>query len=260
MPQLKNNRASATLRQAALICAALLALGACSALKPRPVTPISEIVAACKSGAQRAVELSRRSKTSYALRGSDFGRLADAGCRPEVLDELQQSFYNDVDLLTRYWVLGESLGGCDSCYPQPVDLSTLGSGGNGMADASDLGRSSDYSRPAGLPSWVTAHPGSAGGAAITVEQAAQMLKAGKSADEVVATIENSRMHEYLDLAGITNISTHFRPALTGSELAGRRKEGMPDAVLDALQRKHLAEFIEFLRVRYQSWGKGSFPN
>ncbi|HYJ18239.1 MAG TPA: hypothetical protein VEW72_03615, partial [Burkholderiales bacterium] len=67
-------------------------------------------------------------------------------------------------------------------------------------------------------------------------------------------------HEYLDLAGITNVSTHFKPALTGSELANRSKEGMPDSVLDALQRKYIAEFIEFLRVRYQSWGKGSFPN
>jgi hypothetical protein len=260
MRQQKNTLASASLRQAALICAALLVLGACSVLEPRPVTPVSDIVAACKSGAQRAVELLRRSKTTYALRGSDFGRLADAGCQPQVLDELQQVFYNDVDMLTRYWVLGESLGGCDSCYPQPVDLSTLGSGGNGMADASDLGRSSDYSRPAGLPAWVTAYPGPVGGPSITVEGAAQMLEAGKPADEVAATIENSRVHEYLDLAGITNISTHFRPALAGSELAGRHKEGMPDAVLDALQRKHLAEFIEFLRVRYQSWGKGSFPN
>jgi len=121
-------------------------------------------------------------------------------------------------------------------------------------------RTSDFSRPAGLPAWITAYPGSPGGTAITVDQAAQMLKDGKSADEVAATIENSRVHDYLDLSGITNISTHFKPALTGSELANRQKEGMPDAVLDALQRKHLAEFIDFLRVRYQSWGKGPNPN
>ena len=250
-----NNR-----RLVALACASLLLLGACSVLKPRPVTPISEVVSACKSGASRAIDLSRKSKTTYALRGSDFGKLADAGCQPEVLNELQQLFYNDVDLLTRYWVLGESLGGCDSCYPQPIDLSTLGSGGNGMGDGSNLGRVTEYSKPTGLPSWITAYPGPTNGPAITVEMAAQMLKDGKSADEVVATIESSRVHEYLDLAGITNVSTHFKPALTGSELANRSKEGMPDPVLDALQRKYIAEFIEFLRVRYQSWGKGSFPN
>jgi len=242
-----------------LVCGALLLLGACSVMKPRPVTPVSEIVDACKAGAQRAIELSRTSKTSYALRGSDFGKLADAGCQAQVLDELQQTFYNDVDLLTRYWVLGESLGGCNSCYPQPLELSTLGAGGNGMGEAGNLGRVTTYSKPAGLPDWVTAYPGPSGGEAITVEKAAQMLKEGKSPDEVAAIIESSRVHEYLDLGGITNISTHFKPALTGSELANRRKEGMPDPVLDALQRKYLAEFIEFLRVRYQSWGKGSFP-
>ncbi len=258
--QPRNSRPFTSLARALAVSSALLMLGACSVMKPRPLTPISEVVNACKSGAQRAVQLSRKSKTSYALRGSDFGKLADAGCAPEVLDQLQQSFYNDVDLLTRYWVTGESLGGCSSCYPQPVDLSSLGTGGNGMGNGSNLDRTSDFSRPAGLPAWITAYPGSPGGTAITVDQAAQMLKDGKSADEVAATIENSRVHDYLDLSGITNISTHFKPALTGSELANRQKEGMPDAVLDALQRKHLAEFIDFLRVRYQSWGKGPNPN
>ncbi|HEX7810915.1 MAG TPA: hypothetical protein VF460_03315 [Burkholderiales bacterium] len=258
--QRKIRRRSAGPHLMAAACAALLVLGACSVLKPRPVTPISEVAGACKSGASQAIGLLHRAKTSYALRGSDFGKLADAGCQPEVLDELQQMFYNDVDLLTRYWVTGESLGGCDSCYPQPVDLSSLETGGTGMGDGSNLGRPLDYSRPAGLPAWVTAYPGPVRGPAITVEQAAQMLKEGKSADEVAAIIETSRVHEYLDLAGITHISTHFKPALTGSALAHRRKEGMPDPVLDALQRKHLAEFIEFLRVRYQNWGKGSFPN
>lgn len=253
----RNDHELASMSCAALACAALLMLAGCSVMKPRPVTAVSEVVNACKSGAKRAIELARTSKTSYALRGSDFGRLADAGCQPEVLDELQQLFYNDVDLLTRYWVLGESLGGCNTCYPQPLDLSTLASGGDGMGDGSKLGRISDYSKPVGLPDWVTAHPGPASGAAITVESASQMLKEGRTAEEVVATIDQSRVHNFLDIAGITTVSTRFKPALTGSELASRHAEGMPDPVLDALQRKHIAEFIEFLRVRYQSWGKGS---
>lgn len=253
----RNDRKLRTTSGAALLCVALLMLAACSVMKPRPVTSIAEVVSACKSGADRAISLSRNSRTSYALRGSDFGKLADAGCQPEVLDELQQLFYNDVDLLTRYWVLGESLGGCDTCYPQPLDLSTLASGGDGMGDGSGLGRVTEYSKPVGLPGWVTAHPGPAGGAAITVEIAAQMLKEGRTAEEVVATIDQSRVHNFLDIAGITTVSTRFKPALTGSELARRQAEGMPDPVLDALQRKYIAEFIEFLRVRYQSWGKGS---
>ena len=257
---MKHSTTIASLTCKLLVCCALLIVGACSVMSPRPFTPISEVVEACKSGAQRAVQLSGKSKTSYALRGSDFGKLADAGCEPEVLDNLQRSFYSDVDLLTRYWATGESLGGCNSCFPQPLDLSTLDSGGNGMGDGSNLGRILDYSRPVGLPAWVTAYPGPLNGPAITVEQAAQMVKDGRSADEVVATIESSRVHDYLDLSGgITSISTRYKPALTGSELASRAKEGMPDPVLDALQRKHLAEFIEFLRIRYQSLGKGPNP-
>ena len=45
--------------------------------------------------------------------------------------------------------------------------------------------------------------------------------------------------------------------LSGSELAQLHAEGVPDPVLDALQKKALAEFIEFHRIRYESWGKGS---
>src|SRR6185436_20420778 len=102
------------------------------------------------------ISRSAASKTTYALRGSDFGKLAEAGVPPQVLDHLQQAFVNDVDLLTRYWVLGESLGGCASCYPQPVDLSTLAHNGSGMADPGNTFMYTTFSRPHGLPDWVTA--------------------------------------------------------------------------------------------------------
>ncbi|HEV8646403.1 MAG TPA: hypothetical protein VGR01_12640, partial [Burkholderiales bacterium] len=100
-----------------LALSAAFVLGACSILSPRPVTPISEVVNLSKGGPpERVVNRIRTARTTYALRGSDFGKLADAGVQPKVLDHLQQSFYDDVDLLTRYWVLGESPGGCTSCY------------------------------------------------------------------------------------------------------------------------------------------------
>jgi len=125
-----------------------LLLGACSIWAPRPATPISEVVNLSKNGQpEQVIDRIGSSKTTYALRGSDFGKLADAGVPPSVLDALQQAFVNDVDLLTRYWVLGESLGGCVSCYPQPVDLANLANGGNGMADAHDLGRHYGYGKP-----------------------------------------------------------------------------------------------------------------
>ena len=235
---------------------------ACSVLSPRPITPVAEVVTWSRGGPpKQAVSRIRSSRTTYALRGSDFGKLADAGVPPAVLDHLQQSFYDDVDLLTRYWVLGESLGGCTSCYPQPLDLSTLAQGGNGMADPGNTFRYTTFSRPHGLPDWVTAVPGSMFAPAITVDQIAQMVKDGKSVDEMVASIQNARFHDFLDTSGgISNIATHFRVGLTGSMLAQLRANGAPDPALDALQRKALAEFIEFHRLRYQSLGKGSIQN
>ena len=242
-----------------LALSAAFVLGACSILSPRPVTPISEVVNLSKGAPpEQAVSRIRSSRTTYALRGSDFGKLADAGVPPKVLDHLQQSFYNEVDLLTRYWVLGESLGGCTSCYPQPVDLSTLARDGDGMADPGNTFSHATFSRPQGLPDWITAVPGKVRAPGITVDQVAQMVKDGKPANDVVAEIDNSRIHDFIDTSGgISNISTHFTVGLSGSELAQLHADGAPDPVLDALQKKALAEFIEFHRIRYQSWGKGS---
>jgi len=234
-------------------------LGACSILSPRPVTPISEAVNWSKSGpAEQAISRIRSSRTTYALRGSDFGKLADAGVPPQVLDHLQQSFYNDVDLLTRYWVTGGSPGGCTTCYPLPVDLANLTQGGDGMADFDSTPGYAPLSRPQGLPDWVTAVPGRMGAPAITVDQVAQMVRDGKPVGDVVAEIDNSRVHDFIDTSGgLSNVKTHFTVGLTGSELAQLHASGVPDPALDALQKKTLAEFIEFHRMRYQSWGKGS---
>jgi hypothetical protein len=245
------------------LCVATLALllGACSVMKPRPVTPISEVVTLSKGGQPEQV-ISRigSSKTTYALRGSDFGKLDDAGVNPKVLDFLQQTFLNDVDLLTRYWVLGESLGGCISCYPQPVDLANLASGGNGMADAHDVARYSSYGKPQGLPDWVTAYPGQVNAPGLTIGQVEQMAKDGTPGADIAARIRASRLYDIIGTGGITKVSTHFVAGLSGSELAQLHKDGASDEALDALQQKFLAEYIEFSRIRYQSWGKGPAMN
>ena len=127
-----------------------------------------------------------------------------------------------------------------------------------MADPGNTFRYTTFSRPHGLPDWVTAVPGRVRAPNITFDQVAQMVREGKSADEVVAAIENARFHEFLDTSGgLSSIATHFRVGLTGSMLAQLHANGAAAPVLDALQRKALAEFIEFHRLRYQSWGKGS---
>lgn len=243
-----------------LLAVTVLGLQACASFEPRPSMPISEVIQSAKESPDRAVDRVRGSRTTYALRGSDFGRLAEMGVAPAVLDYLQQSFYDDVDRLTRNWVLGESLGGCKSCYPQPVDLGNLAAGGNGMGDTSRLGREATFSRPQGLPDWVTASPGGMGGPGITLDAVERMIKEGKPADEIVATIERSRAHDAIPTGSITRISTHLATGLKGSDLARLHGEGAGDAVLDVLQKKYLAEYIDFFRMRYMHEGKGHSYN
>lgn len=245
------------LRSPLLVAAFALLVSACSVMTPRPVTPISDVVTQSQSGQpEQVINRIGSSKTTYALRGSDFGKLADAGVPSEVLDYLQQSFVNDVDLLTRYWVLGESLGGCVSCYPQPVDLANLANGGDGMADARDVARRSTYGKPQGLPDWVSAIPGKFNAPALTIGEIERLVKDGTPGAEVAARIRASRLHDIIGTGGLTRINTHYVAGLSGSELAQLHKDGASDEVGDALQQKFLAETIEFARIRYQSWGKG----
>lgn len=243
-------------RLAVAACAFLL--GACSILTPRPATPISEVVTLSKGGqADQVVQRITSSRTTYALRGSDFGKLADAGVPAKALDALQQTFVNDVDLLTRYWVLGESLGGCVPCYPQPVDLASLDSGGNGMADARDVARFTTFAKPLGLPDWVSAVPGGFDAPGLTIAEVESMVRAGTPGTEIAARIRASRLHDIIGTAGPTQVGTHYVAGLSGSELAQLHKDGASDEVVDALQQKFLAEVIDFARIRYESWGKGS---
>ena len=243
-----------------LLVACAFLLGACSALQPRPATPISEVIALGKGNPEQAISRSAASKTTYALRGSDFGKLADAGVPPTVLDYLQQAFVNDVDLLTRYWVLGESLGGCVSCYPQPLDLANLSEGGNGMGDASNVAYASSYGKPRGLPDWVTAYPGNVTAPGLTIADVERLVKEGTPGEELAARIRSSRLYDIIGHGGLSKVSTHYAAGLSGSELAQLHKDGASDEVLDALQQKFLAEYIEFARIRYQSWGKGPAMN
>ncbi len=231
---------------------------ACASLQPRTPMPISEVVELSTAGnaPDRVISKLRESKTTYALRGSDFARLAQLGVPDAVLDELQQSFANDVDRLTRYWVLGESLGACSACYPQPVDLSSLQAGGNGMADAGDLGAYHSFSRPVGVPDWVPANPGRPLGKMIWIDDIDKMVADGLPADRIASTIKDSRLERVFGDSGGARISTHLTVALQGSELAALSRKGAGDPVLDALQEKYLAEFVEFARLRHQNEGKG----
>ena len=137
----------------------VILLSACATFyTPRTPMPIADVVKLGKSGAppQTMIQRIRDSGTTYALRGSDFPKLKAAGVPDPVLDYLQQSFVDDLDLQTRYWVEGAGLGGCRYCYPQPVDMDKLESG-YGVVPAPPPGKYNP-SRPMGTPDWVPYPP------------------------------------------------------------------------------------------------------
>ena len=244
------------LRQLSAALILLPTLASCAALyTPRQPMPITEVINLCKSGApsEQVIDRIKASGTTYALRGSDFGKLKALGCADPVLDSLQQSFVDDLDLQTRYWVLGESLGGCSFCYPQPVDLDRMQSG-YASVNVTPPGRYQP-SKPPGTPDWVPP-PGSGNtGTALSVDQIVEMVKSGVPEAEIVQRIRSSRLTHVIGVGGLTTIRTRPVSGLLGAELARLRDQKVPDSVLDALQAQFLASFIEAERMRYQNLGK-----
>lgn len=237
----------------AFVAAGLIALllGACATQQP---LQFEDIVTRGRAGqpADQIISAIRASRTTYALPGSDFGKLAQIGVPPQALDYLQQSFINDVDLLTRYWVTGESLGGCQACYPQQVDLSGTGEGL--VARQSPPSTAYRPGQPLGLPDWY--RPFSARTKSISVDEVRSMAKAGASDQAMIDAIRDARLTQIIGVGGLGTLSTHPLAGLSGSELARLRQEGIPDPVLDALQLAFLGQFVEIQRLRYQNLGHG----
>ena len=255
------SRANAFLRLGFAAVLAVLQV-ACAGVGPRPPLPISEVVALSQAGTPPEEVIARLRRSTYAPRGSDFGKLADLGVKPPVLDFIQVQFVGDVELLTRYFVLGQSLGGCTFCFPQPLDLANLAAGGNGMSPDLPTGRYTGGGRPPGVPAWVPASPriAFATGRGITVDEIARRAKEGIPAEELVRQIRSSRLEGLIGQGFIAQgrftFGTRSSVGLTGSRLAALRQEGVPDPVLDALQEQYLAQFIEFQRLRFQNLGSG----
>jgi hypothetical protein len=248
-----------------LVVIALAALvAACAGVGPQPPMPISEVVKLSKSdtASEQVIARMRSTRSVYAARGSDFGRLADLGVKPAVLDFIQVRFVNDVELLTRYYVLGESLGGCVYCFPQPLDLADLANGGNGMSPHLPTGNYTYGGRPPGIPTWIPASPALAfnGAPGITVDEIAKRATEGIPANELARQVCSSRL-EGLIAQDTTSVTTMSTVGLHGSELAALHQQGVPDLVVDAIQEQYLAQFVEYQRLRYQLWGPRPFrPN
>jgi hypothetical protein len=234
----------------------LVALAGCAGLyTSREPLPIAEIVRLSKAGTPPAQinQRIRESRTAYALRGSDFAKLKSAGVQDPVLDYLQQSLVDDLDLLTRYWVLGENLGGCRLCYPQPVDIDAMQSGYGNVSAPSPTRYASG--KPPGAPEWVPAYlPPSR--QRLSIEQIVDMAKKGTPEAELIDQVKHSRLDNVIGVGAFSAVHTQPIAGLNGSQLGHLREDGLSDAVLDTLQAQFIAQFIEAERLRYQNWGKG----
>jgi hypothetical protein len=237
----------------------LLSLCGCARwYPPRTPLPIADVVKLSESKASPAqvVQRIRDSGTTYALRGSDFAKLKAHGVPDPVLDYLQQSFVNDLDLQTRYWVTGEaSLGACSWCFPQPVDVDKLESG-YGVVPATPPGRY-QAGRPMGVPDWVPYPQAPPSGALVSVSDIEQMSKDGVPEAQIIERINHSPLKNVIGVGGTFTIRTQPVAGLSGSQLALLHEEGVAYPVLDALQARFLAQFIEAERLRYQNIGQGS---
>jgi hypothetical protein len=241
---------------------AVVLQAACAGTGSPPPLPISEVVALSKAGTAPEEVIGRIRRTVYAPRGSDFGKLADLGVQPPVLDFIQVRFVNDVELLTRNAVAGDSRGGCRDCFPQLLDLGNLATGGDGMSAERSTGRFTGGGRPPGVPIWVPASSGAAlrNAPSLTVDEIARRAKAGVPVEELVAQIHSSRLDGLLAqgffATGQLSFGTRSTVGLSGSRLAALHQQGVPDPVLDALQEEYLAQFIELQRQRFRARSSG----
>ena len=247
--------------QLSLAILILLLLSGCAALyTPRQPMPIAAVIELGKSKASpdEIIQRIRASGTTYQLRGSDFAKLKAQGLPDPVLDFLQQSLVNDIDLQTRYWVLGENLGGCSFCYPQPVDVDKLQSG-YGVVPSTPPGYY-QAGKPPGTPDWVPSALSLPSGGRIAISDVQKMVRDGMPEPQIVERINHSRLDGVIASAGVFAIRTQPTAGLTGSQLARLHDEGAGYAVLDALQSQFLAQFIEQERMRYMNWGHGPGSN
>lgn len=222
-------------------------LSGCSSFTPPQVVPFSTITNAAKNGesSEQIIGAMNSSKTIYAMRGSDFAKLAERGFPDPVLDELQQRFFSQVEFLTRLWYSHGPTGGPSSTFPQPLDLANLDRGGNGMAPTTNVGRVTHGTRPQGVPEWVPPFP-AVNGPVISASSVVEMTNSGKPAQEIAEAVLKSRIDTIY--AGRPNTVALTRTAaLTGSMFARFAEQGVTFEVLDALQATNIAQHVEWSR-------------
>lgn len=244
-----------TVRRLLIALALLLPLAAC--VSPRQPYLMSDVVARSQRGDSPAtiVAALRTAKTTFALRGSDFGTLRAAEVNDDVLDYLQQSFVGDVDLLIRYWMGNESLGRCGACYPQQVDLSELMSDGAVRQMPPPL--RTNPGRALGLPDWYRTTWGYARSGGITVDELRDLHRSGMGEAQLLNELRTRPVVDVIGIGGRLSFSSRIASGIPGSTFADLATEGLPPAVLDELQVNYLAVLVEHLRLRYMQLGRGA---
>lgn len=247
-------------RAGKLLLMTLLAasLSSCALFSYREPTPITSVIDEAKKGtsAKEMIINIKNAQTIYAMRGSDFAKLADYKVPPDVLDELQQQFFAQVQFLTMRWYSTGSIGGTPQVFPQPLDLDNLDQGGNGMAPNKDVGQVGVATRPQGVPKWVPAYP-PVTGPLMSADEVVEMTNSGMSTDEIVKKVLGSRVNP-LYVESPSTVARFRIAALTGSMFAGFAEKGVAYDVLDALQAVYLSQHIE--RQRYNApRGTGGYP-
>lgn len=235
------------------LCLLLVSTVADVAMAMSDPLPIAKVIEMSRAGTDAAgvnAAMARR-RTSYALRGSDFGKLADAGVPPAVLDQIQQAFVSDIAFAVRRWSEGDVATWCPRCYPWQVDLSSLPDT-TGIRQTSPA-RPVGFGRAAGLPDWY--RPIRPTFDFLGLDDLRQMLAAGRSPDEVREALSRSRLKDVLGVTGLKSLGTFVHVGLSGAELAGLRREGLPDALLDEIQTRYLAEVVEHVRLRNAGNGR-----
>lgn len=223
----------------------------------KPSHPIAKVIDSSNAGTppEDVVREIRRSYTSYALKGSDFGKLRRAGVKDPVLNHIQAQFYGDVDLLVRYWINGESLGGCQECNPQQVDLTGLENGAAPKTYPPKI--KPTFGIAPGLPDWYRPLAASLRRPAMPLSQVQDMIKNKTPDDEIVRRLRAGRLVDVIGVGGISNIDTRVAIGVSGKQLADMRDQGVSDAVLDELQASYLTVYVDDSTKRYQDVGKGS---
>jgi uncharacterized protein (DUF433 family) len=252
----KQRYKSPATRAVALSLLTAVVLAGCALFQERPVRPVSDVIESAQSGASpnQMVSDMRTARTTYAMRGSDFARLAQLGVPEAVLDEMQQAFFADVEFMTKRWYANGPMGGPSTNFPQPLDLSNLDQGGNGMGPTDRVGKMTVGTRPQGVPEWVPAYPPLTG-PRMPVNAVVEMTNSGKPTEEIVATVRGSLVDElYADSRAF---SSRFRTAaVTGSMYARFAEQGVDYEVLDALQAVYISQHVENTRKRVSKGAGG----